>query len=68
MKTVRNVDFQGSRIVGNLLFDPSVGMTRYSEHNVSMTVNIPHRETKVQRPVPMQQKVVLKLMQVVKKK
>ncbi|MDF1812093.1 MAG: hypothetical protein P1V20_07760 [Verrucomicrobiales bacterium] len=64
----RNVDFQGSRITGNILFDPAVKMTRYSEHNVSMVVNIPDPETKLKRPVPFQQKVVLKLMQIVDKK
>ncbi|MDF1754755.1 MAG: hypothetical protein P1U89_18360 [Verrucomicrobiales bacterium] len=63
----RNVEFQGSRINGSILFDPQLGMTRYSEHSVSMIVYIPDSETKEKRAVPMQQKAVLKLMQVKKK-
>ena len=64
----RNIDFQGSSIAGKILFDVAEKMTRYSEHNVSMNVNVPGKNGEGNRSVPMTQNVVLQLMQIVKKK
>ncbi len=61
----RHIDFQGSRIAGRMLFDPEAGMTRQAEHFVSMVVNTPGETTGETRPVPMQQKMTVELMQVV---
>ena len=64
----KKVDFQGSRIAGRILYDIKEKMTRYSEHNVSMIVHVPSKDgSSRRRKVPMQQKVVLQLMQIVKK-
>lgn len=60
----RSINFQGSKIEGRLLYDPAINMTRYSEHNVIMSVNLPDRESGEVKVVPMQQKVVLRLMQI----
>ncbi len=64
----RNVDFQGSRISGNLVYDPALGMTRYSEHHVAMVVQTPAKADNTKKPVPMEQRVTFKLVHIVDKK
>ena len=64
----QSIDFQGSSITGRILYDLTEKMTRYSEHNVFMNVNIPEKNGGGDRSVPMTQKGVLQLMQIVKKK
>jgi hypothetical protein len=63
----RNVDFQGSRITGSLVYDPALSMTRYSEHNMGMILKIPKGDGSRQA-VPMEQRVILKLVNISDKK
>lgn len=63
----RNLNFQGSKIEGRVIYDPVLKMTRYSEHSVSMMINIPGSGAETEM-VPMQQRAILRLMQVVDRK
>ncbi len=63
------VDFHEAQLSGRLLYDPAIQMIRYSDQQLLMVANLPD-ETDHQKKVhvPLSQKIVLELMQVVPKK
>lgn len=58
------MDFQGTSLVGRILFDPLDKTVRFSEQAISMTLDVPAGSGEQPARVPMQQKSTLRLLQV----